>query len=97
MARNRSRGTCIFFGLLAPLLLVSLPLASCALRATGEELVKKECTRCHTLAPIAVEGRARAEWEEVVHRMVGHGADLRAGQVERVVDYLVENYGPGGQ
>lgn len=71
--------------------------SGCTLRASGQELVQRECTRCHTLAPIEVEGRTQSQWEDVVRRMVEHGADLRAGHVERVVEYLAENYGPGNQ
>ena len=65
-------------------------IAGCTLQASGQDLVESECSRCHTLAPIEVQGRTRAEWDAVVQRMIEHGADLSEGQAQRVVDYLAE-------
>ncbi|MCL7454421.1 MAG: hypothetical protein M8467_15390 [Anaerolineae bacterium] len=93
MGRKRLDGASAFWRVLVFALLMTL-LASCALRATGEELVQSECTRCHTLAPIEVASKTSNEWQDTVHRMIEHGANLSEGQVMRVVDYLAESYGP---
>jgi len=95
MLPGRTRYAQRFWVSLILLAILAGLLAGCTLRTGGQELVESECTRCHTLAPIEVEDRTWAEWENVVYRMIEHGADLRKGQVETVVDYLAENYGPG--
>jgi hypothetical protein len=94
MTRRRPHCSPSVWRLLVLTLVVTLLLASCALRATGEELVQSECTRCHTLAPIEVASKTSNEWQDTVYRMIEHGANLSEGQVMRVVDYLAENYGP---
>lgn len=95
MLQGRRRKAHQVYVLLILLVMLAPLLAGCTLRASGQELVESECTRCHTLAPIEVEGRTQAGWEDVVYDMIEHGADLTEGQVQRVVDYLAENYGPG--
>jgi hypothetical protein len=77
------------------LTILSVLATGCTLQASGQDLVEGECTRCHTLAPIEVQGRTRAEWDHVVQRMIEHGADLSKGQAQAVVDYLAETYGLG--
>lgn len=93
-SRKRPRSACRFLMMLVLVFQMTSLLAGCALRASGEELVQQECTRCHTLAPIEVTSKTRNEWEDTVYRMIEHGADLDDSQVTRVVDYLVENHGP---
>lgn len=92
--RKRPRGACRVLVMAVLVVLATPLLASCALRASGEELVQQECTRCHTLAPIEVASKTGNEWEDTVYKMIKHGADLSDSQVMRVVDYLVENHGP---
>ena len=77
------------------LILLAGLLSACALRASGQELVQEQCTRCHTLAPIEVTPHTRVEWESIVYKMIEHGAALNDSQVQRVVDYLAQEYGPG--
>jgi hypothetical protein len=84
-----------FWAALSTLVIVITLVAGCTLRASGQDLVQGECTRCHTLAPIEVQGRTQAEWGEVVQRMIEHGARLSEGQAQRIVDYLAETYRPG--
>jgi hypothetical protein len=88
---HRLWATLILLALLGSLI------AGCGLRASGQDLVQGQCTRCHTLAPIEVKGRTQVQWEDVVYRMIEHGANLSQGQAQRVVEYLTENYGPGEQ
>jgi hypothetical protein len=95
--RSRADRTCRFWVVLSTLAILGVLVAGCTLRAGGQDLVEAKCTRCHTLAPIEVQGRTRVEWDAVVQRMIEHGADLSAGQAQRVVDYLAETYRPGGE
>jgi len=97
MIRGRGGRTCRLWAVLSTLAVLSALVAGCTLRASGPDLVESECTRCHTLAPIEAQGRTRVEWDQVVQRMIEHGADLSKGQAQMVVDYLAETYGPGGQ
>jgi hypothetical protein len=79
---------------LTSILLFSLLISACNLQPTGQELVEKQCTQCHTLAPIEVKSRTRSEWEVIVYRMIANGAKLNKRQGGRVVDYLSSEYGP---
>lgn len=105
MIKSRARRNYRFWALLLlklaflafTLLLLGTLVARCAPGTSGQDLVESECTRCHTLAPIEAETRSRAEWEDVVYEMIERGADLNEQEVETVVDYLAENYGPGDQ
>ena len=97
MIQGQGGRTCRLWAFLSTLAILSVLAAGCTLRASGQDLVESECTRCHTLAPIEVQGRSRVEWDQVVQRMIAHGADLSAGQAQTVVDYLAETYGPGEQ
>lgn len=97
MIRGRVGRTFRFWTALSTLTILGVLVAGCTLRAGGQDLVEAKCTRCHTLAPIEVHGRTRAEWDAVVQRMIEHGANLSGGQAQRVVDYLAETYRPGGR
>jgi hypothetical protein len=94
MNKERSCSLNRFLVVLTLTSLVAPLLVGCTLRASGEELVQSECTRCHTLAPIEVTTKTRNEWEDTVYNMIEHGANLSESQVTRVVDYLVEHHGP---
>ncbi len=97
MIRGRGGRTCRLWAVLSTLAILSVLAAGCTLRARGQDLVERECTRCHTLAPVEVKDRTRTEWDQVVQRMIEHGAGLSKGQAQTVVDYLAETYGPGEQ
>lgn len=94
MIRGRAGRTRCFW---AVLIALAILVAGCTLRASGQDLVEAKCTRCHTLAPIEVQSRTRAEWDAVVQRMIEHGAHLSEVQAQRAVDYLAETYGSGQQ
>ena len=97
MRQGRRQKAHRVWAILILLALLGSLLAGCGLRASGENLVQSQCTRCHTLAPIEVKGRTEAQWQDVVYRMIEHGANLSNNQAERVIEYLAENYGPAEQ
>jgi cytochrome c5 len=57
------------------------------------ELVLRSCTQCHGVEAITAARKDRAGWQTCVKDMVRLGAKLRADEAERVVAYLVKNFG----
>jgi len=60
----------------------------------GKSLYEAACSQCHGLAPMERTRDGRAGWEDTVHKMVVIGTQLDADEMEQVIDYLYENYGP---
>jgi hypothetical protein len=60
----------------------------------GEALAADRCTECHDLARVERASYSQDEWEQVVSRMVGNGANLTEDEQAVVVAYLTETYGP---
>ena len=91
--------------------LVALALASCcspALRPAarnkapiplppgdGRDLVAVACSQCHYLGTIAKIRDGAAGWRIYVSNMVLRGAQLTPAEVDKVVNYLSINLGPG--
>ncbi len=65
-------------------------------RGEGRGLVRDVCIICHTLKQVLIEKRNKEEWEITVDAMNSRGAALSLNELEIVVDYLVEHYGPEG-
>lgn len=61
--------------------------------APGKALLETRCTVCHNLERVQKKKLDDAGWEEVVKRMVKHGAKLHDAEKEALVTYLAENYG----
>jgi cytochrome c5 len=61
----------------------------------GKHLYEAACTECHGLNMIEKTRDGRSGWEDTVHKMVIAGTQLNADEMELVIDYLVENFGPG--
>lgn len=60
-----------------------------------KNLVETACTQCHSLKPIKIIRDGYGGWKDYVHEMVLRGAQIHPDEVEAVVQYLVQNYGPG--
>jgi cytochrome c5 len=60
-----------------------------------KQLYEAACTPCHSLAPIEKTRDGRAGWEDTVQKMVVIGSQLNAEEMELVINYLYQNYGPG--
>ena len=62
----------------------------------GRDLLATACTRCHDLRGLpAYRNYWRApQWRAMVETMVKNGAKLDEVQMERVVGYLAEYFGP---
>lgn len=63
--------------------------------ANPQELFEQVCSTCHNLNHPKSQRLDRANWEWVVGDMVENGCKFVDRRVkDRIVDYLVENYGP---
>jgi cytochrome c5 len=61
----------------------------------GREIVAVACSQCHYLGTIAKIRDGAAGWRTYVNNMVLRGAQLTPAEIDKVVDYLSLNLGPG--
>ena len=61
----------------------------------GREIVAVACSQCHYLGTIAKIRDGAAGWRTYVSNMVLRGAQLTPAEVDKVVNYLATNLGPG--
>jgi cytochrome c5 len=61
----------------------------------GRDIVAVACSQCHYLGTIAKIRDGAAGWRVYVNNMVLRGAQLTAPEIDKVVDYLALNLGPG--
>lgn len=61
----------------------------------GRDLVSVACSQCHYLGTIAKIRDGAAGWRTYVNNMVLRGAQLTPAEIDKVVDYLALNLGPG--
>jgi cytochrome c5 len=61
----------------------------------GRDIVAVACSQCHYLGTIAKIRDGAAGWRTYVNNMVLRGAQLTPAEIDKVVDYLSLNLGPG--
>src|SRR6202451_542426 len=61
----------------------------------GRDIVSVACSQCHYLGTIAKIRDGAAGWRTYVNNMVLRGAQLTPTEIDKVVDYLSLNLGPG--
>jgi cytochrome c5 len=61
----------------------------------GRDIVAVACSQCHYLGTIAKIRDGAAGWRMYVSNMVLRGAQLTPAEVDKVVNYLSLNLGPG--
>jgi len=61
----------------------------------GREIVAVACSQCHYLGTIAKIRDGAPGWRTYVSNMVLRGAQLTPAEVDKVVNYLSTNLGPG--
>jgi cytochrome c5 len=61
----------------------------------GREIVAVACSQCHYLGTIAKIRNGAAGWRTYVNNMVLRGAQLTPAEIDKVVDFLSLNLGPG--
>jgi cytochrome c5 len=61
----------------------------------GRDIVSVACSQCHYLGTIAKIRDGAPGWRTYVNNMVLRGAQLTPAEIDKVVDYLSLNLGPG--
>jgi hypothetical protein len=62
-------------------------------KADGKQILENACTTCHTLARVQNLKLTKPEWQGMVDRMKGRGAEVSDGDTAILVDYLTKTYG----
>src|SRR6185503_20560275 len=63
-------------------------------QADARAVVQKVCgTACHALERATVTPRSRAQWEDVISKMISMGAKGTDEELTTVLNYLATNYG----
>lgn len=68
--------------------------ASASASADAEEIVKNGCLLCHSEHMLAQQRLTRAQWQKVVVKMVGWGANVEPAEVAPLIAHLSAKYGP---
>ncbi len=63
----------------------------------GRETAKKVCGGCHDFTVITQNRYSKDRWEQVVEGMVSRGAEGTDQELDEVVKYLAEHFGPPQQ
>ena len=61
--------------------------AGCTNYNNAEKLIGKRCSVCHSTSRI-FKGHYSDSWEEIVDRMIRHGARLSAPERAEILEYL---------
>jgi glyoxylase-like metal-dependent hydrolase (beta-lactamase superfamily II) len=67
--------------------------ASAASAADGKLILEGGCTTCHTLARVQNLKLTKPEWQGIVDRMKGRGAEISDEDTAVLVDYLTKTFG----
>ncbi len=92
--QEKMNSTKIGKGMAAVLLLFSFLwcLAGCDLTGfsslLGKRLIKKRCSACHTTKRIYKSRRSMEEWQQIIGRMIRHGAELSKEERTQILDYI---------
>jgi cytochrome c5 len=62
-------------------------------KADGKQILENACTACHTLARVQNLKLTKPEWQGMVDRMKGRGAEVSDEDTVALVDYLTKTYG----
>jgi hypothetical protein len=57
------------------------------------ELVVRVCSACHPPEVVVARRRTAAEWDEIVLRMIQHGAEATDEEQQRIIEYFARHYG----
>ena len=60
----------------------------------ARQILESACTTCHNLQRVTTKNLAQADWQGIVDRMKGRGAEVSDEDTAALVAYLVKTYGP---
>lgn len=61
---------------------------------SGKKVLEAACGSCHGLDLVTGRTGTKAEWQDIVDRMIGRGATIAESDIAPLVDYLTKTYGP---
>jgi hypothetical protein len=64
--------------------------------APEHDLVVHVCSGCHVPEVITARRHTALEWDDIIARMVDHGAQASEAQQDQILAYLVRFYGNPG-
>lgn len=59
----------------------------------GKAELVSDCTSCHGIDVMITQKRTKAEWDDIMTRMVGYGATSDAAKQKVITDYLRNHFG----
>jgi quinoprotein glucose dehydrogenase len=62
--------------------------------APGRDVFAAACSSCHALGLAASKRRSPEEWQEIMERMVGFGAEISEADFKTIHTYLAQNLAP---
>jgi mono/diheme cytochrome c family protein len=62
--------------------------------APAKAVILRACANCHQPAEIVAKRRTAEDWDAVIAKMLGLGAQLSEAEEEQVYTYLAANFGP---
>jgi hypothetical protein len=60
----------------------------------GRDTVEYVCSQCHDLLPITSAQKTPDQWRYIVTTMINQGAPLEDYEIDTVLRYLAEHFGP---
>jgi glyoxylase-like metal-dependent hydrolase (beta-lactamase superfamily II) len=60
----------------------------------GRQILDVTCTACHNLNRVQTKNLPQGDWQAIIDRMKGKGAELSDDDTATLLEYLVKNYGP---
>ena len=62
--------------------------------AKAEKILNTGCTTCHDLRKVQTQALSEAGWTKVVNSMIDKGASVPKEDIQTLVGYLEDNFGP---
>lgn len=62
-------------------------------KAPEHDLVARVCSGCHVPEMVTAKRHTAEEWDDIIAKMVDHGAQASEAQQEQILAYLVRFYG----
>ena len=58
-----------------------------------KEVFQRVCSKCHELEQVTASRRSRAQWEDVIDKMITLGAKATDAEFNTILGYLIRQYG----
>src|SRR5581483_5764205 len=62
--------------------------------APAKAVILRACSSCHQPTVVVSKPHTAEEWDEIVDKMIGLGAELTDAEQEQIISYLALNFGP---